>query len=118
VMAAVIVGRWPPEKATGPTIAALADWFGRAKLSTEKYTLTIFANDRQVEKLTIDPSVEPSRVVQIPAKMLAAGKPQRINIDIEGRGTFSYSAVLAGFVPAAQLEGRAKDRHFTPFSEP
>ena len=57
--------------------------------------------------MTIDPSAEPSRVVPVPAKLLAAaGKPQRINIDIEGRGTFSYSAVLAGFVPADKLNRR------------
>lgn len=118
LMAARIGGRWTPEKANGPAIAALADWFGRAKLTNEKYTLTIFANDRQVEKLTIDPSVEPSRVVQIPAKMLAAGKPQRINIDIEGRGTFSYSAVLAGFVPADKLKGTTNDWHFNRIYEP
>jgi tetratricopeptide (TPR) repeat protein len=118
LMAARVGGRWTPEKANGPAIAALADWFGRAKLTNEKYTLTIFANDRQVEKLTIDPSVEPSRVVQVPAKMLVAGKPQRINIDIEGRGTFSYSAVLAGFVPADKLKGTTNDWHFHRIYEP
>ncbi|MGE5195450.1 MAG: alpha-2-macroglobulin family protein, partial [Deltaproteobacteria bacterium] len=110
--------RWGPEKANGAAIAALADWYGRAKLTSEKYTLTIYANDRQVEKLTIDPSVEPSRVVQVPAKMLAADKPQRINIDIEGRGTFSYSAVLAGFVPADKLKGTTSDWHFHRHYEP
>ena len=118
LMAARVGARWSPEKANGAAIAALADWFGRAKLTNEKYTLTIFANDRQVEKLTIDPSVEPSRVVPIPAKMLAAGKPQRINIDIEGRGTFSYSAVLAGFVPADKLKGTTNDWHFQRHYEP
>ncbi len=118
LMAARVGARWSPEKANGAAIAALADWFGRAKLTNEKYTLTIFANDRQVEKLTIDPSVEASRVVPIPAKLLAAGKPQRINIDIEGRGTFSYSAVLAGFVPADKLKGTTNDWHFHRHYEP
>lgn len=118
LMAARVGARWSPEKANGAAIASLADWFGRAKLTSEKYTLTIFANDRQVEKLTIDPSTEPSRVVQVPARMLVAGKPQRINIDIEGRGTFSYSAVLAGFVPADKLKGTTNDWHFQRNYEP
>ncbi|MBI3866371.1 MAG: hypothetical protein HY290_31210, partial [Planctomycetia bacterium] len=118
LMAARVGSRWSPEKANGAAIASLADWFGRAKLTNEKYTLTIFANDRQVEKLTIDPSSEPSRVVKVPAKMLAAGKPQRINIDIEGRGNFSYSAVLAGFVPADKLKGTTNDWHFQRHYEP
>ncbi|MBS0264090.1 MAG: tetratricopeptide repeat protein [Planctomycetes bacterium] len=110
--------RWSPEKANGPAIAATADWYGRAKLVNEKYTLTIFANDRQVEKLTIDPATAPTRVVQIPAKFLLAGQPQRINLDLEGRGTFSYSASLAGFVPADKLQGTTKDWHFQRFYEP
>ncbi len=119
LMAARTGSRWNPEKANGPAIAALADWFSRAKLTSEKYTLTIYANDRQFEKLTIDPSVEPSRVVPVPAKLLAAaGKPQRINIEIEGRGTFSYSAVLAGFVPADKLKGTTNDWHFHRIYEP
>ena len=36
--------------------------------------------------------------------MLVAGKPQQINFDVEGRGRFSYSAVLSGFVPADKLK--------------
>jgi uncharacterized protein YfaS (alpha-2-macroglobulin family)/outer membrane protein assembly factor BamD (BamD/ComL family) len=118
LMAARVGSRWSPEKANGAVIVALADWFGRAKLTNEKYTLTIFANDRQVDKFTIDPAIEPSRVVQVPARMLVAGKPQRINIDIEGRGTFSYSAVLAGFVPADKLKGTTNDWHFSRHYEP
>lgn len=118
LMAARLGTRWMPEKANGPAIVALADWFGRAKLTNEKYTLTIFANDREVEKLTIDPSVEPSRVVSVPAKFLAAGKPQRINLDIEGRGRFSYSAVLAGFVPGDQVKSTTQDWHFHRNYEP
>ncbi len=118
LMAARVGSRWSPEKANGAAIAALADWFGRAKLTSEKYTLTIYANDKQIEKLTIDPAVEPSKVIQVPEKLLVAGKPQRINIDIEGRGTFSYSAVLAGFVPADKLKGTTTDWHFTRKYEP
>src|SRR5260370_42548805 len=51
-------------------------------------------------------------------RLAAGGKPQRINIDLEGRGTFSYSAVLAGFVPAGKLEAPTKDWRFTRHYEP
>jgi alpha-2-macroglobulin len=118
LMSARSGSRWFPEKANGPAVAALADWYGRAKLTSEKYTLTIYANDRQVEKLTIDPSIEPSRTIAIPEKFLVAGKPQRINIDIDGRGTFSYSAIYGGFVPADKLKGTTNDWRFTRFYEP
>lgn len=118
LMATRVGTRWIPEKANGPAIAALADWFGRAKLTPEKYTLTIYANDKQVTKITVDPSTEPSRTVPVPAQMLVAGKPQKINIDIEGRGMFSYSAVLSGFIPAEKLKGTATDWHFTRYYQP
>lgn len=107
LMAARVGSRWTPEKANGPAIVALADWYGRAKLTPEKYNLTIYANDRLVTKIAVDPSSEPSRTIPIPDKLLVAGKPQRINIDIEGRGTFSYSALLGGFVPADQVKNTA-----------
>ncbi|MDB5336303.1 MAG: hypothetical protein JWN70_1922 [Planctomycetaceae bacterium] len=96
--------RWQPEKANGPIVMALADWFGRAKLVPEKYTLSIFVNDKLVTKLAVDPSTQPSASVPIPAKFLVADKPQRVNLDIEGRGQFSYSAILTGFVPSAAAE--------------
>lgn len=118
LMAARVGYRWVPEKANGPALVALADWFGRAKLTSEKYTLTIFVNDKQVEKLTIDPAAEPSRVVTVPSRLLVAGKPQRINLDIEGRGRFSYSAVLSGFVAGDKVANTTDDWHFHRIYEP
>ncbi|MBT6483831.1 MAG: tetratricopeptide repeat protein, partial [Planctomycetaceae bacterium] len=53
--------RWTPEKANGPAIAALADWFSRTKQTGEKYTLSVFVNDRLVEKIAVDPSTDGSR---------------------------------------------------------
>ena len=96
--------RWQPEKANGPIVMALADWFGRAKLVPEKYTLSVFVNDKLVTKLAVDPSTQPSASIPVPAKLLVADKPQRVNLDIEGRGQFSYSAILTGFVPSAAAE--------------
>ncbi|MCY2965728.1 MAG: tetratricopeptide repeat protein, partial [Planctomycetota bacterium] len=113
LMSTRVGSRWTPEKANAPAIAALAEWFGRGKLLNEKYTLSIFANDRLVEKIAFDPSIEPSRVVAVPAKLLVADKPQKINLDIEGRGTFSYSAVLTGFVPADKIRQTTQEFAFT-----
>src|SRR5262249_60525097 len=66
----------------------------------------------------VAPAPEPSRVVTVPANLITPGKPTRINIDIEGRGRFSYGAVLAGFVPAGQLKSTTDDWHFTRHYEP
>ncbi len=111
LMSARSGSRWNPEKANGPAIVALADWFGRAKLTPEKYTLSVFVNDKLLEKFTVDPSTDGSKTLPVPAKLMAADKPQRINIDIEGRGTFSYSAVLTGFVDTEKLVRTTNDWH-------
>lgn len=101
--------RWPVEKSNGPAIAALANWFAKTKHTDEKYTLTLFVNDKQVEKLTVEPAKEGTRRIAVPKEHLVAGKPQRINFDLEGRGRFSYSAVLTGFVPADRLKSTTND---------
>lgn len=101
--------RWPVEKSNGPAIAALANWFAKTKHTDEKYTLTLFVNDKQVEKLTVEPAKEGTRRISVPKAHLVADKPQRINFDLEGRGRFSYSAVLTGFVPADRLKSTTND---------
>ncbi len=103
LMAARVGSRWPVEKANGPSIAALAAWYARDRHVSEKYTLTVFVNDEPVETLTVDPSKEGSRHIQVPLDLLGKEKRQRIHFDLEGRGTFSYSVILSGFVPADKL---------------
>ncbi len=103
LMAARVGSRWGVEKANGPAIAALADWFGRAQHVEERYELTVFVNDQEVETLTIEPANDASRTITVPSEILVAGQRQRVNFDLEGRGRFSYSVVMTGFVPAAQL---------------
>jgi tetratricopeptide (TPR) repeat protein len=109
LMATRVGARWPIEKANGPAVAALAQWFARTKHVPEKYTLTVYVNDREVDKFTVEPSQDASRRIAMPADLLVADKPQRINFDLEGRGTFTYSAVLTGFVPAEQLKSTSRD---------
>ena len=98
--------RWYPEKSNGPAIAALAEWFAKTKFTAEKYTLQVVVNGGLVEKFTLDPAKDGSRRVIVPAKLLdkTKGKPQQINIAMTGRGRFSYSAVLSGFVAADKLK--------------
>ena len=69
----------------------------------ERYTLTVYVNDLEVETLTIEPASDASRTITVPAELLAAGERQTVNFDLEGRGRFSYSVVMTGFVPSAQL---------------
>ncbi len=118
LMAARVGSRWPVEKSNGPAIAALARWQARTRHVSEKYTLAIAVNDQEVETLTIDPSKEGSRRVRIPDELLRTDKPQRIEFQLDGRATFSYSAVLTGFVAADKIVSTTKnwtvDRRYEP----
>ena len=112
--------RWSPEKANGPAIAALSEWFSRSKFQSEKYTLEVIVNGGVVEKLTFDPAKDGSRRLQVPAKLLVKGqgKQQKVNFNLTGRGRFSYSVVLSGFVPAEKLKSTTDSwsvaRHYQP----
>ena len=110
--------RWRPDKANGPAVAALARWFRQVKPSNEKYTLTVYVNDHRLETLAVNPSTDASRRLEVPADMLVQGRPQRINFDMEGRGRFSYSAILSGFVPSARLAATTDDWFLQRWYEP
>ena len=101
--------RWPIEKSNGPAIAALAAWNSRSRHSDEKYKLTIRVNDQEIETLTFDPSVDKSRRIEIPLEVPNPVERQKVEFECEGRGTFSYSAVLNGFVPADKLKSSTSD---------
>ncbi len=108
LMSARVGSRWPVEKSNGPAIAALASWHSRAQHESEKYTLTVAVNDQEIETLTIDPAKDGSRRIEIPAEVLRSEEPQRIEFQLDGRATFSYSAVLTGFVAADKITSTTK----------
>jgi uncharacterized protein YfaS (alpha-2-macroglobulin family)/tetratricopeptide (TPR) repeat protein len=118
ILAARVGARWPVEKANGPILQALATWFARTKPAAEKYTLTVFVNDRHIEKLEFDGTPGSARHVAVPVDALVDGKPQKINFDLQGRGTFSYSAVLTGFVPADKAASTTNDWRVARSYEP
>lgn len=99
--------RWSPEKATGPATLALAQWSGRSKFADEHYKLTVFVNDYGAKVLDVTADTG-SVVVEVPRKLLKTGK-QRINFHLEGRGRYTFQAVLGGFVAADKLKNTTKD---------
>ncbi|MBX3441047.1 MAG: tetratricopeptide repeat protein [Planctomyces sp.] len=109
-IAAARVGvRWPVERSNGPALRALATWHSRTRPASERYRLTVSVNDRQIETIATTSDSTASTRIAIPADALVEGRQQRVNIDLEGRGTFSYSVVLTGFVPADQAASTTKD---------
>lgn len=118
LMAARTSFRWTQEKANGPAIVALSDWFARTKFADEKYKLAISVNDQAVETIEFDPATDGTRRVAIPANLLVAGKPNKIDMQMAGRGRFSYSAILTGSVAADKLKDSTTDFRVARFAEP
>ncbi|MDX1962876.1 MAG: MG2 domain-containing protein [Pirellulales bacterium] len=99
--------RWNPEKATGPAALAVCDWFAKRQFENEKYTLKVFVNDFLIQELTIDQTTE-TAILDVPRRLLKPGK-QHIQLQLTGRGRFTAQAVLAGFVPANELQNTTKN---------
>lgn len=110
--------RWPVEKANGPAIAAMARWYGSTRHAEEKYTLKILVNDQLVETLTIDPSRDGTRRIPVANEHLVDGQEQQIRFELQGRGEFSYSAILSGFLPTSSLQSTVQEWYVTRRYEP
>ncbi|MCA9137512.1 MAG: tetratricopeptide repeat protein [Planctomycetales bacterium] len=107
LLAARAGSRWPVETDNGPAIAALANHFGQNPPRSEKVALTIYVNGEELEKITIEPGAA-SRRIEVPGDMLVYDQ-QRVEFELDGRGEFSYSAVLTGFADADSVTNTTKD---------
>ncbi len=108
--------RWSPDKATGPAVLALAQWFAKTRFDAEHYQLTVVVNGFEVKKLDVTPEAK-TQTVEIPAGLLKKDK-QRIQFQLAGRGQYTYQCLLSGFVPADKLKSTTKNwivqRHYEP----
>src|SRR5262249_39261212 len=87
---------WLPHKAKGPALAALAEYYGRARGAEDRYRLTVTVNDVRVAILDVQGPAE-GKAITVPRAGIKVGQPNRIQFAMEGRGRFGYSAVLSGF---------------------
>ncbi|WP_167546677.1 tetratricopeptide repeat protein [Stieleria maiorica] len=107
LLAARVGSRWPVESDNGPAIAALSAHFGEMPPTQEKITVKIYVNGDELETLTLEPGAE-SRRINVPQALLTEDQ-QRIEFELQGRGEFSYSAVLTGFSDADSIASTTKD---------
>ncbi|GAA5509961.1 tetratricopeptide repeat protein [Novipirellula caenicola] len=108
LLSARVGSRWPIEKVNGPAITALAKWNASAKPVSETFELTVTVNDQQLETMTIDPRKDGTRRIAVDERLLVQDKANRIEFNLVGRATFSYSAILTGFVSADQIKNSTK----------
>lgn len=113
--------RWNPEKATGPAMLALCQWFSRTKFKGEHYKLNVFVNDLLAKELDITEETT-TQTIDVPVKLLspklAEGEKQRIRLELVGRGRFTYQCVLGGFVAGDKLKSTTKDWTVARYYEP
>lgn len=87
---------WDPHHAQGPALAALAAYHRHAERSADRYRLSVKVNDQEVQQIDADGRTS-SITIPVPQNVLKVGDRNVIRFDIEGRGTFAWSATLTGF---------------------
>ncbi len=118
LLASRVGSRFPVEKSNGPAIAALARWQSQSQGSSEKYKLLVSVNDNELKTLEIDPAKDSGRTLLVPNEMLRSDQANRIEFTLNGRATFSYSAVMTGFVPADKIASTTDDWQVTRNYQP
>ena len=108
--------RWSPDKATGPAVLALTQWFSKTRFDAEHYRLTVIVNGFEVTKLDVTPEAK-TQTVAIPPGLLKKDK-QRIQFQLAGRGQYTFQCLLSGFVPADKLKSTTKNWTVKRFYEP
>ena len=102
-------GGWETGRATGPAVAALAEFYGPAREAGDRYRLAISVNDEVVGQVEVAGPAE-GKAILVPRRVLRVGGRNRVRFDIEGRGTYGYAVTLAGFArdfgPDQAPEGR------------
>tara|TARA_R110002073_G_scaffold69905_2_gene173173 strand:- start:1750 stop:10116 length:8367 start_codon:yes stop_codon:yes gene_type:complete len=118
LLSARVGSRWPIEKVNEPAITALAKWNAAADNASEPFELTLTVNDHELETLAIDPRNDATRRIVVDESLLSREKPNRIEFNLVGRATFSYSAVLTGFVSADKIKSSTKQWTVSRIYEP
>ena len=98
---------WRPSRANGPCVAALSRFYSRGKAERDRYRLVVQVNGAEVDRFEV--IGQPGRrTIVVPRASLKADGPNRVSFDIEGRGTFGYSATLTGFTRGFDRAGIAE----------
>lgn len=87
---------WQPETSRGPAVAALATYFSGGEPTDDRYRLIVTVNEREVQRLDVK-GPAPTQTIRVPREAIKPGDRNVVRFDIEGRGTFAWSATLTGF---------------------
>ena len=85
---------WRPHKARGVVMAALATYYARGERERSDYRLAISVNGKMLKE--IESERDGTTFLVVPADALTDGD-QRIALDYDGVGDFTYAITLSGF---------------------
>ncbi len=102
---------WTPHKAKGPVMAALAKFYSSAKAASDRYTLAIRVNGTEVHSGEVF-GASPGKTILVPRRIVKPDAPNRVEIDLEGRGTVGYSVSMTGFTREFKQDQSRANRSF------
>ncbi len=100
---------WQPQAAKGPALAALGAYYARGQIAEDRYRLVVSVNGKEVHRAEVNGPTA-GTAIAVPNAALLPGGENRVQFDIEGRGTFGYAVTLSGFTadfaPDQNVAGR------------
>ncbi|MCB9853292.1 MAG: outer membrane protein assembly factor BamD [Phycisphaerales bacterium] len=85
---------WRPHKARGAVIAALATYYARGERERSDYRLVVSLNGKKLRE--IESQRDGTTYIIAPIDSIRDGQ-QRIQLDYDGSGEFTYAITLSGF---------------------
>ena len=88
---------YSPYSAKGAVVAALATYYQTAQYASDDYRLSLLVNGEPLETVAVHKD-SASRLIHVPASQILDGR-NRVEMQIEGQGTFTYLVTINGFSP-------------------
>src|SRR5262249_55926437 len=86
---------WFSPRLTQAAVQALARYYGKTRFVRDRYRVAVRVNGQPVTAVEVHASGGLRRLA-VPAQLLLDGD-NRIELELAGRGDFTYSALLSGF---------------------
>ena len=88
---------YSPYAAKGAVVAALATYYQAAQYAADDYRLILLVNGEPLETIAVQKD-SVNRLIHVPAPRLLDGQ-NRVEMQIEGKGTYTYLVTISGFSP-------------------
>lgn len=88
---------YSPYAAKGAVAAALSSYYQAAQFAADDYRLDLHVNGEPLETVAVHKD-SASRLIHVPASQILDGQ-NRVEMQIEGRGTYTYLVTISGFSP-------------------